>query len=61
MKKKRFYERPATKAYNMQMAVTILAGSGNGGVDEIDPFEPGGDPLDPTNDLLNVPTFLTIP
>lgn len=46
MKKKQFYEKPSTRVIELQQQQQLLASS-NGVPDGLDPFTPGGDPLDP--------------
>ena len=46
MKKKQFYEKPSMKVFKLKQQPQLLAGS-NGVPDGLDPFTPGGDPLDP--------------
>ena len=46
--KKKEYTKPAMLVYNLQSPEKILAGSGNGGMNALDPYENGGDPLNPT-------------
>ena len=46
MKRKRKYEKPAMQVYYLpENRTMILAGSGNGGLDPLSPFNPGNDPL----------------
>ena len=45
--KKEEYMKPAIQVYEVESGEMILAGSGNGGLDPIDSYEPGGDPLTP--------------
>ena len=44
---KRKYEKPAMRVYMLNDRVRLLAGSGNGGLDPLSPFNPGNDPLNP--------------
>lgn len=46
MKKKQFYEKPSMQVIKLQQQQQLLAGS-NGVPDGLDPFTPGGDPLNP--------------
>ena len=46
MTEKRKYEKPSIEVYELQQQQQLLAGS-NGVPDELDPFTPGGDPLNP--------------
>ena len=45
MKKKQFYEKPSMKVFELKQQPQLLAGSN--GVDPLNPFNPGGDPLVP--------------
>lgn len=45
---KRKYEKPAMRVYRLRDRARLLAGSGNGGLDPLSPFNPGNnDPLNP--------------
>ena len=45
---KRKYEKPAMRVYRLREPVRLLAGSGDGGLDPLSPFNPGNnDPLNP--------------
>lgn len=44
--KKREYEKPSMQVFELKQQSQLLAGS-NGVPDGLDPFTPGGDPLDP--------------
>lgn len=41
----RKYEKPAMQVYELRSRAMILAGSGDGGLDPLNPFNPGDDPL----------------
>ena len=43
--KKREYEKPSMKVFELKQQPQLLAGSN--GVDPLSPFNPGGDPLVP--------------
>ena len=46
MQKKRMYVRPAMQVFELSAHARLLAGSGDGGLDPLTPFNPGsGDPL----------------
>jgi hypothetical protein len=45
---KRKYEKPSMKVFELNGRTRLLAGSGNGGLDPLNPFNPGNDPLNPT-------------
>ena len=45
MKKKRLYEKPAMQVYPLQNIPHILAGSDVGGLNPLNPYDPGTDPL----------------
>ena len=42
---KRKYERPAMQVVELRSRAMILAGSGDGGLDPLNPFNPGSVPL----------------
>ena len=42
---KRTYEKPAMQVYELSRQPQLLAGSGDGELDPLSPFNPGGDPL----------------
>ena len=42
---KRTYEKPAMQVYELREQPQLLAGSGDGGLDPLNPFTPGNDPL----------------
>ena len=42
---KRKYQKPAMQVVELRSRAMILAGSGNGGLDPLSPFNPGNDPL----------------
>jgi len=42
--KKKIYEKPSMKVYELNQQPQILVGS-NGGLDPLSPFAPGSDPL----------------
>ena len=45
---KRKYQKPAMRVYRLRDRARLLAGSGDGGLDPLSPFNPGGnDPLNP--------------
>ena len=46
MTKKEKFEKPSMQVIELQQRTMLLAGS-NGVPDELDPFTPGGDPLNP--------------
>ena len=46
MKKKQIYEKPSMKVFPLRQKPQLLTGS-NGVPDGLDPFTPGGDPLNP--------------
>ena len=46
MKKKQFYEKPSMEVFELKQQAQLLAGS-NGVPDGLNPFTPGGDPLNP--------------
>ena len=53
--KKRQYEKPSMEGVELQQRTMLLAGSSNG-VNQLDSFTPGGDPLNqsaPELDFLN--------
>ena len=43
--KKRTYQKPSVKVYEMKQQPQLLAGSGDGGLNPLNPFTPGNDPL----------------
>ena len=43
--KKRTYQKPSMKVYEMKQQPQLLAGSGDGGLNPLNPFTPGNDPL----------------
>ena len=43
MKKKRLYDKPSMKVVELRQRSALLTGS----VNQVDPFTPGGDPLNP--------------
>ena len=47
MTEKKKYEKPSMEVFELQQRTMLLAGSGNGVPDPLDPFTPGGDPLNP--------------
>ena len=48
MQKKRMYVRPAMQVFELSAHARLLAGSGDGGLDPLTPYTPGGnDPLNP--------------
>lgn len=46
MTEKKKYEKPSMQVFKLQQQQQLLTGS-NGVPDELDPFTPGGDPLNP--------------
>ena len=44
-RQKRKYEKPSQRVIELQHRTMILAGSGDGGLDPLSPFNPGIDPL----------------
>ena len=46
MTEKRKYEKPSMEVFELRHEQQLLAGS-NGVPDPLDPFTPGGDPLNP--------------
>lgn len=42
---KKKYEKPAIQVFELKQHPQILAGSGDGGMDPLSPFAPGGNPL----------------
>ena len=45
IKQKRTYVRPAMRVHELRMTPRLLVGSGDGGMNPLSPFNPGGDPL----------------
>ena len=45
--KKKQYEKPSMQVFELKQQPMLLAGSGNGGLDPLSPFNPGSDPLNP--------------
>ncbi|MBR6275644.1 MAG: hypothetical protein IKR31_01735 [Prevotella sp.] len=45
IKQKRTYVRPAMRVHELRMTPRLLVGSGNGGLDPLSPFTPGGNPI----------------
>ena len=45
MTKKKLYEKPSMQVFDLKQQPQLLAGSN--GVDPLNPFNPGGDPLNP--------------
>ena len=43
--KKRTSQKPSMKVYEMKQQPQLLAGSGDGGLNPLNPFTPGNDPL----------------
>ena len=46
MTTKKMYEKPSMRVFELQQKQQLLTGS-NGVPDGLDPFTPGGDPLNP--------------
>lgn len=42
---KKLYEKPSMEVYELKNQTRLLAGSGDGGLDPLSPFNPGGNPL----------------
>ena len=47
MTEKRKYEKPSMQVFELEQQAQLLAGSATGGVNQNDPYTPGGDPLNP--------------
>ena len=41
------YVKPAMQVYDLPKSARLLASSGDGGLDPLNPFTPGTDPLNP--------------
>ena len=45
IKQKRTYVRPAMQVYELRETSRLLVGSGDGGMNPLSPFNPGGNPI----------------
>lgn len=43
--KKRKYQKPAMQVFELREHARLLAGSGDGGLDPLSPFNPGTNPI----------------